>query len=143
MTNRRQQNKKPVRKPVKRPRSRKPKRNSGEQVRKGVWNSLLFLYRIGVIFLMLVMFGFFFWLYMAKERQFIAFSDETNALRVEVQELRSQTSRRKAQIEREHHRIERLARKELGLVNALEAPVHLLVNREKLIYYGEKDAQMD
>ena len=143
MVNRRQQPKRPTRKPVKRTKPSKTKRNSAQQVKKGVWNSLLFLYRIGLIFILLIMFGFFFWLYMAKERQFIAYSDEISSLRVEVQELRSLTSRRKAQIEREHHRIERLARKELGLINALEAPVHLIIDREKLIYYGEKDSKMD
>ena len=143
------QRKKPVKsaaKTTRRPRTkskRRPKATSGQQVRQGVWSSLLFLYRIGMIFLFLVMFGFFFWLYMAKERQFIEFADEISMLRIDVQELRSQTSRRKAQIEREHHRIERLARQELGLINALEAPVQLVVDREKLIYYDQKDAQMD
>ncbi len=120
------------------------KKNSARtvsQMRAGFQTGLLFIYRIGIVFLFIMFFGLFFLLYMAKERQIIEYADQIEQLRLEIQGLKSETSRNKAKIDKDHNQIERMAKQRLDMKNSVKPPTPFTVDKEKLEYYVRKDLE--
>ncbi len=117
------------------------KKAAGKQaVRQGLQQ----LAYVGVIFLSLVVLSLGFLLYQWKDYQITEYAKEIEQLRAEVLRLQSDNSRKQAYINTEllkYHRIARIAEEKLGLKPALQKPTVLVVDKQKLEAYAQKDRE--
>ena len=131
-------NNRPVRKLKRQNTARKVnlKKNAHKMVRD--------FYVISSIFLAMLMLSSGFLLYQWKDYKIVEYSKEIMQLQNDILQLKSSQARLQATINTDllkYHRIAEVAKNKLALAPSVEEPVLLIVDKQKLEYYAQKDAE--
>lgn len=126
-------------------RKKKPKKEEAIYwLKKGTREAFYGFSSVLLAFLVLLILSMAFLFYQYKEYKILQYSREIQQLKVEILKLNSQNNRLKSRIHTrlsEYNRIARVVRDKLGLVESIEKPTRLRVDKKTYEKFARKDEE--